>query len=169
MATNLNVRGDRGDDLVGARTRVRQTGMGVRTLGSPVPAVDFALAAIMLALGIGAVVLSGGKAVGWVVFAVCGAFTAYLAVIGEWSRRHHDRIAAYWHARRDLARASMRRHPVRWLVGMPIAAGVDAALRWDRYDHRSVASTVIAAAIGVLIGLVIVVFAVAHARRSQAR
>lgn len=137
--------------------------MRLRLLGTPHPMADFALAAITFALGIAAVALSGAAVAGWVALAVLALFAAYFVAIGVWSGRHRDDVTRYWRARRTLARASMRRHPLRWLIGLPIVAGVDAALRWNRHGHHSTTSTVIAAAIGAAIGVVVVGIALRRA------
>lgn len=145
----------------------RSPSVRLRLLGTPLPAVDYALAAILLVFGIGAVALSGASSAGWVVLAAAVCAAAYFVAVGLWSARHRDEIQRHWQARRARTRASMRRHPLRWLIGMPIAAGLDAALRWNRYHHHSLASTAIAAAGGVLVGLVVVVIALRRARHGN--
>ena len=154
-------------DLARARAEVRSAPVRLRLLGTPRPAVDFVLAAVMLAFGIGAVALARATAAGWIVLATGALAAAYFAAVSLYGRRHRKEIARYWSARRRRIRASVRRHPLRWLITMPVAAAADAALHWNRHEHRSTASTAVAAAVGGAIGLIAVVVALRRARSER--
>jgi hypothetical protein len=151
------------------RERLRQTRWRVRFLGTRWPWVDYLFAAVMLAFGAGAVALTGGKSAGWVVLAVFAVYGAFCVAAGLWSERHHDEVVRYWDARKQVTQATMRRHPVRWMIAMPIAVAVDAAAHWNRYHLRSLTSTIVVGAIGLLVGVVAAAFGIRRAERADRR
>jgi len=161
----------RADDarIAQGRDRLRHSRWRVRFLGTRWPWVDYVFGAVMLAFGAGAVALSGGTSAGWIALAAFAVFGAYFVAAGLWSEGHHDEVVRYWDARTERTQAAMRRHPVRWMIAMPIALAIDMAARWNRYHLHSLTSTAVVGGIGLLVGLVAAAFGVRRAERAGAR
>lgn len=129
-----------------------------------------AIEAVAGAIG-GAVLAVVGEVGAGVLIGALGVFIgAVTALPGWWSQRHPELAARTVEARRELARARFRRHPVAWAVFFPIAAAAFAALRWNSrvagHHSHGLADWLVPAAIGWAVTAVAMNIAVRRARQS---
>jgi hypothetical protein len=129
------------------------------------PTLDFAVAAMVVVVAIVAGV-SMRSTTGWLLATALLAVAGYLVAVGLRVRRHPERLAAGDRARRRHVSASMREHPLRWLIGMPIFGAVDGALHMSGFRHTGAGAIALSAGIGAVAGLGVAGYATWRATRS---
>jgi hypothetical protein len=132
-----------------------------------VASMDIALAGLIAAGAVADVAWLHTTA-GWLLGAAMLVCAAFLAAVGVWIRRHPGEWAARQHARSDATQARIRRHPRRWLIGMPIFAAADGVARMYGFGHHSAATIVPTAIGGAAIGLGVAMFATRRAKQRVA-
>jgi hypothetical protein len=125
----------------------------------------------------GTAVVSLGLAIGfgvgsdsprrWIGVGTCGAASLMMLGLAIWWLRDPERVAARYGRQGEARQRSMRRHPLPWLLGIPIVGAVTAAIRINSVHHHSTTVTVIAAGIGGLCAAAAVAFALRRARRDS--
>jgi hypothetical protein len=93
--------------------------------------------------------------------------SAFTALPGWWSERHRREAAHSVDLRVGVRNRAARRHPVYFVVVLPLVVAADAALRWNQNRaHHNVISWLVPAIVGMAIGLAIGVVMIVKARRA---
>jgi hypothetical protein len=102
---------------------------------------------------IGAVLMSR-TVLGGVVNIVIGIVgSAFTALPGWWSERHRQEAAHAVDVRVGVRNRAARRHPLYFVVVIPLVVAADAAVRWNRnHTHHSAVSWLVPAAVGLVFG-----------------
>jgi fructose-specific phosphotransferase system IIC component len=163
-----------GSNSAGGSTSVGRLGYSGRYLATTHPQIYYAVAAAdaLLFTVLGAVLmprsLGGGIAV---IF--CGLIASgFAALPAWWSERHPERAAQVVGQRRERSQRMARRHPLYFVVLLPIALAVDAALRWhtgtnNDAAHHGIWSWIVPALVGLIGGGVAGTALVVRARRAK--
>jgi hypothetical protein len=160
---------------VGGSNDVGRLGYSGRYLATMHPHIYYGVAAVdaVFFTLLGAILmprsLGGGIAV-----MVCGLVAAALSALPAWwSERHPQRAAQLVGQRRERSQRMARRHPLYFVVVLPIALAVDAALRWhvgpnNDAAHHGLWSWIVPALVGLIGGGVAGIALVVRARRAKA-
>jgi high-affinity Fe2+/Pb2+ permease len=130
----------------------------------------FAAGEAIVFAGLAAIIMPRSIFAGVLILVMGIAVAGLLAYGAHWSERHPDE------ARRQIAyqrrRANIRalKHPAYFMVFLPLLFAIDFAARWNRdQHHRGLASWLIPAIIGLVLGIVLGAFCIARARRARER
>src|SRR3954452_4741379 len=125
-------------------------------LRAPIPAqADIAVGALIAGAALGVVLGHGAT---WTHIVGVLGFLLGLRMVATGTRRLRDRerVDASREARSERLRADQRRHPVRWLLGIPALSGLYGAAKYTRYHpHPHGVAVVVIAAGSAAIGLVV--------------
>lgn len=151
---------------IDARRALRGMPLVARSLGARRPAYLLAVAGIEAAIGVVLAVLmwphSAAGALILLAFLLVSA--GLLATMAVWSTRHRGEADRAVAARLDARDQQVSRHPLVFLLALPIAFGVIVGLRVRGGGH-SVGSWVLAIAIGVAVAVVMAAAQYLSARR----
>ena len=157
----------------GGTNGVKRLGYSGLRLATLHPHVYYAVAAVdalvFTVLGLIVMLRSVG---GGIAIIACGLIAAGFAAWPAWWSEQHPQLAAeYVGQRRERSQRMARRHPLYFIVLLPIVLGVDAALRWHASSgdaaHHGIWSWIVPAGIGLVGGGIAGTALVVRARRAK--
>ncbi|HEY3923727.1 MAG TPA: hypothetical protein VGL75_04135 [Acidothermaceae bacterium] len=163
-----------GTNSAGGAGGVKRFGYSGFRLATLHPHVYYAVAAVdaivFTVLGLIVMLRSVG---GGIAIIACGLVAAGFAAWPAWWSEQHPQLAAeYVGQRRERSQRMARRHPLYFIVLLPIVLAVDMALRWHAGSNNDIAhhglwSWIVPAVIGLVGGGIAGTALVVRARRAK--
>ncbi len=154
-----------------AQQQIRALSWQERTLSTKHPHFFYwwaGLEAFVFAV-LGAAMMSRTVGAGATTIVIGMLAAALTASPGWWSERHPQEAAHAVDVKVRVRNRAARRHPMYFVVVIPLVCAADGVLRWNQNNgNRGGGSWLIPAAVGLVIGLVVGVSMIVRARKAGA-